>query len=51
MELLQKAVKAGFNDAAHMKKDADLDSLRGRDDFKALIAEIDKKAAPPAKQP
>ncbi len=42
MELLQKAVKAGFKDAAHMKKDPDLDPLRGRDDFKKLLEALDK---------
>jgi hypothetical protein len=44
MELLQKAVKAGYKDAAHMIKDTDLDPLRGRDDFKNLLAELEKKA-------
>ena len=47
MELLQKAVKSGYQDAAHMAKDTDLDSLRSRDDFKKLLAELQKKA--PAK--
>jgi eukaryotic-like serine/threonine-protein kinase len=40
MELLRKAVKAGYKDAAHMAKDTDLDSLRGREDFKKLMAEL-----------
>jgi serine/threonine protein kinase/tetratricopeptide (TPR) repeat protein len=43
MELLQRAVKAGWKDAAHMKKDADLEVLRERDDFKKLIAELETK--------
>jgi hypothetical protein len=43
MELLRKAVKAGYNNAAHMKKDTDLDSLRDRVDFKQLIAEVEAK--------
>jgi hypothetical protein len=52
MELLRKAVKAGYQDAAHMKKDTDLDPLRGRDDFKQLLAELEKKApAQPEKKP
>jgi tetratricopeptide (TPR) repeat protein len=54
MALLQKAVQAGFNDAAHIKNDADLDALRGRDDFKKVLAqlEIDAKSAPtPANSP
>ena len=56
MELLHKAVKAGYKDAAHMKKDTDLDPLRDREDFKKLIAELEKKAekqrqtAPPPRE-
>ena len=42
IELLQKAVKAGYKDAAHMAKDLDLDPLRDRDDFKKLLAELEK---------
>ena len=41
MDLLQKAVKAGYKDAAHMKKDPDLDPLRAREDFKKLLAELE----------
>ena len=44
MELLHQAVKAGYKDAAHMKKDTDLDALRDREDFKNLIAELEAKA-------
>jgi serine/threonine protein kinase/Flp pilus assembly protein TadD len=52
MNLLQQAVKAGYTDAAHMKQDANLDPLRGRDDFTKLLQELEKKAAPaPEKQP
>ena len=40
MELLQKAVKAGFKYPAHMKQDKDLDALRDREDFKKLVAEL-----------
>ncbi len=40
MELLRNAVKAGWKDAAHMAKDTDLDSIRGREDFKKLIEEL-----------
>ena len=45
MELLQKAVKAGYKDAAHMKKDTDLDPLRDREDFKKLMAELEKTSS------
>jgi serine/threonine protein kinase/tetratricopeptide (TPR) repeat protein len=52
MELLHKAVKAGWNDAAHMKKNTDLDSLRAREDFKKLVGELEKKSSAGAeKQP
>jgi hypothetical protein len=40
MELLQQAVKAGYKNAAHMKKDSDLDALRERVDFKQLLQEL-----------
>jgi hypothetical protein len=46
MELLHKAVKAGYRNAVHMKKDTDLDLLRGRDDFKKLLAELEAKSPP-----
>ena len=39
-ELMQKAVKAGYKDSAHMANDTDLDPLRGREDFKKLMAEM-----------
>ena len=35
--------KAGYQDAAHMAKDTDLDPLRSRDDFKKLLAELAKQ--------
>jgi eukaryotic-like serine/threonine-protein kinase len=41
MAWLTKAVAAGYKDAAHMKKDTDLDSLREREDFKKLLAEVE----------
>ena len=49
MELLHKAAQAGFKDVAHMKKDTDLDPLREREDFKKLIAELEKQAEPESK--
>ena len=42
VELLHQAVKAGYKNAAHMKKDRDFDPLR--DDFKQLLAELEKKS-------
>ena len=43
MEMLHKAVKAGYSDAAHMAKDTDLDPLRDRDDFKKLLDSLQPK--------
>jgi hypothetical protein len=42
MEMLHKAVKAGFKDASHLAKDKDLDVLRQRDDFKKLLKSLMK---------
>src|SRR5262249_39909720 len=41
MKLLRDAVGKGCKDVAHMRKDTDLDSLRQRDDFQKLVAELD----------
>jgi WD40 repeat protein len=46
MDLLKTAVKAGFRDASHMKQDTDLDLLRNREDFRKLIAEMEKSSPP-----
>jgi WD40 repeat protein len=42
MELLRNAVTAGYKDAGHMKQDTDLDPLRGRADFKKLLAWLEE---------
>jgi hypothetical protein len=44
IELLKKAVEAGWKDAAHIEQDTDLGPLRDRDDFKNLLAELSRKA-------
>ena len=36
-----------YQDTAHMKKDTDLDPLRGRADFQKLLAELEAKFPPP----
>jgi tetratricopeptide (TPR) repeat protein len=46
MELLHKAVKAGFENASYMKKDTDLGPLRDRDDFEKLLAGLEAKSRP-----
>ena len=43
MELLQKAVHAGYKNAAHLTKDPDLAALRDREDFKKLLAGLGRK--------
>jgi hypothetical protein len=42
MELLHTAVKAGYQDAAHMATDKDLDVLRQRGDFNKLMQSLPK---------
>ena len=40
MELLNKAVRAGYRNAVEMQKDDAFSSLRDRDDFKKLVAKL-----------
>ena len=47
MERLRQAVAAGFQNAVQIAKAPDLDSLRGRDDFKRLAAELGKAQESP----
>jgi eukaryotic-like serine/threonine-protein kinase len=42
MAWLRQAVAAGYKDDAHLKNDQDLGALRDREDFKTLIAELEK---------
>ncbi len=44
MECLTKAVAAGFTDVSALKREKALDPLRDRDEFKALLAQLEKKA-------
>src|SRR5262249_5077416 len=41
LELLGQAVRMGWNDAEHMKKDDDLRVLRQREGFKKLVTELE----------
>ena len=36
-------IEDSYKDAAHMTKDSDLNQLRGREDFKKLMAEMKAK--------
>jgi hypothetical protein len=40
---LKRAVKLGYKDADHLRKDSDLDPLRGRDDFMQVVQELEEK--------
>jgi len=44
MAWLQQAVQAGFSDVRHMRDDADLATLRNRDDFKQVVARLETNA-------
>jgi hypothetical protein len=46
MESLRRAIAAGWNRAAHMQIDTDLDSLRSRPDFQMLILDLAMPADP-----
>jgi serine/threonine protein kinase/Flp pilus assembly protein TadD len=47
LAVLRQAVQKGYKDVARLKKDPDLDSLRQRDDFRRLLAELEKKKPEP----
>jgi tetratricopeptide (TPR) repeat protein len=51
MVWLRKAVNAGLTDVAFLKKDESLDALRDREDFRALIAELERSAENTNQQP
>jgi tetratricopeptide (TPR) repeat protein len=44
MEWLRRAVAAGFKDVVLLKKDKDLDYLRGRADFRKLLADLGERS-------
>ena len=43
MDALRRALAAGYGEVTELKKDTSLDPLRERDDFKKLVADLDKK--------
>jgi thiol-disulfide isomerase/thioredoxin len=47
MELLRRAVQLGWKQREHMILDPDLDPLRGRQDFRELLADLDKRVGKP----
>jgi hypothetical protein len=38
--LVQRAVAAGYSDVAQIEKDSDLDAIRSRNDFKAIVGKL-----------
>jgi hypothetical protein len=40
VQQLRAAIQAGYRDVKHMQADSDLDPLRGRQDFRELMAEL-----------
>lgn len=44
MSFLRQALEKGYRDFAHINNDEDLDALKQRDDFKALVNELKQKA-------
>jgi serine/threonine-protein kinase len=49
LAMLRTAVARGYKDLANLKKDSDLDPLRGRDDFRKLLAEVEAATKPQEK--
>jgi hypothetical protein len=45
MEALRRSVSAGFADVATIRTDPDLDPLKGRADFRALLDQLTKSKA------
>jgi serine/threonine protein kinase/WD40 repeat protein/tetratricopeptide (TPR) repeat protein len=41
IELLRKAIEAGYKNAEHLKTDPDLEPLHDREDFQKLVAELE----------
>ncbi len=51
MELLRRAVRAGWKDVGHAKLNPDLNSLRDRDDFHKLLADLEANPASRVRRP
>jgi tetratricopeptide (TPR) repeat protein len=45
VDALAQAIDTGFRDLALLRREADLDSLRGRDDFRRLVARVEMAEA------
>jgi tetratricopeptide (TPR) repeat protein len=51
MTWLKRAVAAGYKDVDYLTKDMDLEALRGREDFRQLLAGLESKVGAPASSP
>ncbi len=51
MIMLQDAVAKGYRDIEHIKTDVNLDTLREREDFQKLVAELEAAKQSPTKKP
>jgi tetratricopeptide (TPR) repeat protein len=49
MTALRRAIAAGYRDAANLRQDADLDSLRQRPEFRKLLADLEEAVRAPGK--
>jgi peroxiredoxin len=49
--MLEQAVFEGYRDCAHMDSDKDLDPLRQREDYRTLLADIERRFPAPAPTP
>jgi hypothetical protein len=45
MKWLSRAVAMGYRNTSEIRIESALDALRGREDFKKLVAELEKKSA------
>jgi hypothetical protein len=50
VQLLRRTIAQGYKNAIQLKKDADLDALRPRADFKKLLAELEAATRPQDKK-
>ncbi|MFO0806765.1 MAG: serine/threonine-protein kinase [Gemmataceae bacterium] len=46
VELLRQAINSGWKNLVHIKNDSDLDPLRDREDFRALVADLERRFPP-----
>jgi len=46
VDALRKAIEFGYDDVDWLKKDTDLDPIRQADQYKALVKQLEEKAAP-----